>query len=117
MICSNYNLNIMCAMWVITGADGPVYQGDAVGGTPSSPSSSSSNPPCLHQLCGIDTCRGKYWAQDGLNYTWAYAVSLFLFRVKAFFFGCSGRSHGKARALEWFIFLSDVKGTVEEYEQ
>lgn len=54
----NCNLNVMSNMWAVTGADGPVYQGDAVRGTPSSPS--SSPPPSLHQLWRINTCRNKY---------------------------------------------------------
>lgn len=70
----------MSNIWVITGADGPVYQGDAVVGTPSSPSSSSP-PPCLHQLCRINTCRGKYCALVGLNYIWRYAFLNYYFKA------------------------------------
>lgn len=56
-------------------ADGPVYQGDAVGGTttpPPRPPASPQPPPSLHEPSGINTCCGKHRSVDRLNKSWQY---------------------------------------------
>lgn len=80
----------------------------------SSSPSPSSFPPCLHQLCGINKCRGEYRARDRLDYMWWSDVVLFHFKAVLSVMAIQTKALCK-QALERFVFLTDVKGTVEEY--
>lgn len=78
-------------------------------------SSSSSHPPCLHQLYGINTRRGKFCTRDGLNYIRSNVAFVFYFSALLVLMPISDKHRESGSKDLRLIFLSDVKGTVEEY--